>query len=250
MIRATGDERTGSGSPGAWGGRTAAAAMLAGFLVAAAAVGLLILFDAHERVLQLLYWLDAQGGRALLLFVLIMALVMVLLLPGVLFTTGAGFVFGVVQGSAAVVLGTTLGAAAAFLIARHLFGERASRWLRARARLGPVSEELAAQGWKLVLLTRLIPFFPFKLSNYLFGLTAMSLRGFVAGTFIGVIPWSVHNVYLGAIAADLSGVGLRGAERSPLEWALYLAGFAATVATVIYVNRLARRALARRGGEG
>ena len=223
--------------------------MLLGFLVAATALGLLILFDAHEQVLQLLHWLDAQGGRALVMFVLIMALVMVLLLPGMLFTTGAGFVFGVVQGSVAVVLGTTLGAAAAFLIARYLFGERAARWLRARERLGPISEELAAQGWKLVLLTRLVPFFPFKLSNYLFGLTPISLRGFVAGTFIGVIPWSVHNVYLGAIAADLSGLGLRG-ERSPLEWTLYLAGFAATIVIVIYVTRLARRALARQGGQG
>ena len=37
-------------------------------------------------------------------------LVVVFLLPGVLFTTGAGFVFGVVEGSIVVLLGTTLGA--------------------------------------------------------------------------------------------------------------------------------------------
>ncbi len=62
-------------------------------LFVAAVVGALIYFDTHQQVLQLLAWLDAQGAWARLLFILIMALVVVLLLPGVLFTTGAGFVF-------------------------------------------------------------------------------------------------------------------------------------------------------------
>jgi hypothetical protein len=39
------------------------------------------------------------------------------------------------------------------------------------ARLRVVSEELTPHGWKIVLLTRLIPFFPGKISNYFFGLT-------------------------------------------------------------------------------
>jgi hypothetical protein len=47
-----------------------------------------------------------------------MAAVVVLVLPGVLFTTGAGFVFGVVKGSIYVVTGTTLGAVLAFLNSR------------------------------------------------------------------------------------------------------------------------------------
>jgi len=39
-----------------------------------------------------------------------------------MFTTGVGFVFGVAKGTLCVVLGTTLGATLAFLIARHCFG--------------------------------------------------------------------------------------------------------------------------------
>jgi hypothetical protein len=54
----------------------------------------------------------------------------------------------------------------------------------------------------------------------------------------------VHNVYLGALAADIATLGEREAGRSPLEWALYGAGFLVTVAAVVYFNRLARRALA------
>ena len=182
-----GDENE-SVPPDVWSGRRAAIALSCGLLVTAVVLALLIAFDMHQQVLGLLRWLDAQGDVALLLFILVMALAMVLLLPGMLFTTGAGFVFGVVKGSVIVVLGTTLGAVLALLIARHLCGERAARWLRERERLSALNGELATQGWKVVLLTRLLPFFPFKLSNYVFGLTRVSLRGFLAGTFIGVIP--------------------------------------------------------------
>ncbi len=224
---------------------TAAWSIIISILFVAAVLCLLLLFDVDAQVLRLLVWLDAQGAWASLLFVLIMAAVVVLLLPGVLFTVGAGFVFGVVEGGIYVVSGTTLGAVLAFLIARHLFGERATRLVLRHARLKLVSEELVPQGWKIVMLTRLVPFFPFKLSNYFFGLTAFSLRGFTGGTFLGIIPFSLHNVYLGSIAADIATLGTRNTDRTLLEWGLYGAGFFVAVGIVIYLNRLARRALAR-----
>jgi uncharacterized membrane protein YdjX (TVP38/TMEM64 family) len=242
VIQVIKDTRIGKGTSAAWG-------IPISILFVAVVLGVLILFDAHHQVLQLLVWIDAQGVWGPLLFMLFMVLVLVLVLPGVMFTTGAGFVFGVVQGSIYVVIGTTIGAMIAFLIARHLFGERTTRFVMSHARLKLISEELAPQGWKVVMLTRLVPFFPFKVSNYFFGLTPFSLRGFTVGTFVGIIPFSVHNVYLGSIAADLITLGKRNAERTPVEWALYGAGFLATIAIVLYLNHLARRALSRYSGE-
>ena len=223
--------------------------ILASILLVAALLAMLIHYGAHEQVLRLLRWFDAQGAWAPLLFILVMAAVVVMVLPGVLFTTGAAFVFGVVEGSIVVVLGTTLGSAVAFLIARHLFGRRATQFVLKHAKLKVVSEEMAAHGGLIVLLTRLIPFFPSKISNYFFGLTPFSFRGYVAGSLIGFIPFSVHNVYLGSIAADIATLGERNLGRTPLEWALYGLGFLATVIAVIYLNRLAHRALARYTGE-
>lgn len=217
----------------------------ASILFVAALLALLIHFGVHEQVMILLQWFDAQGAWAALLFILIMAAVVVLVLPGVLFTTGAGFVFGVVEGAIYVVLGTTLGATVSFLIARYLFGQRAREFIMAHSRIRIVSKELTPHGWKIILLTRLIPFFPSKISNYFFGLTPFSLRGYIGGSLLGFIPFSVHNVYLGSIAADLSTLGVRNVGRTPLEWVLYGLGFIAAVATVVILNRLGRKALAR-----
>lgn len=219
--------------------------IVASMLFVVLLLALLIYFGVHEQVLHLLQWFDAQGAWAPLFFILIMAAVVVLLLPGVLFTTGAGFVFGVVKGSIYVVVGTTLGAVLAFLIARHLFGPRARQFILARSRLRVVDKELTPHGWKIVLLTRLIPFFPGKIANYFFGLTSFSLRGYATGSLLGFIPFSIHNAYLGSIAADLSTLGVRSVDRTPLEWALYGGGFIAAVLAVVTLNRLARRALDR-----
>ncbi len=212
-------------------------------LIVALILAVLIWFDTQQQVLALLRWLDQRGTGAALLFILIMAAVVVLVLPGVLLTTGAGFVFGVVKGTVLVVLGTTVGAILAFLIARYLFGRRAERFVRSHVKLQRAHATLATEGRRIVMLTRLVPFFPFKLSNYFFGLTPVSLRDFITGSFIGVIPFSLHNVYLGAIAADISTLGQRHTERSTLEWAFYGAGFVLVVIAMIGLSRIARRML-------
>ncbi len=217
-------------------------------LFVAVIVGLLIYFDTQEQVLSLLNWLDTQGIWVLLLFTLVMALVVVLLLPGVMFTTGAGFVFGLVKGSICVVLGTTMGATLAFLIARHLFGAKATRYVLSHTKLKLVSDAFTSQGWKIVMLTRLVPFFLYMMSNYFFGLTQFSLREFVGGTVVGIIPFSVLNVYLGSIASDITTLGMRHGDRMP--WALYIAGFVATLIIVLYLNRLAHRALKKYTEQG
>ena len=102
----------------------------------------LIYVDAQDQVHALLTWIDDQGLYGPLLFMLVMALVVVLLLPGVMFTTGAGFAFGVIEGSIVVVLGTTLGATGAFLLARYGLGKRVDAWLQRHARLKALSNRL------------------------------------------------------------------------------------------------------------
>lgn len=217
--------------------------MLASLAFVALVLAVLYSLGIHEEVVRLLEWFERQGAWAGVLFVLIMALVMIFLLPGVLFTTGAGFVFGLFEGTVYVVAGTVLGGAIAFLMARYLFGARARAFITSRSKLSLVNDELAPHGWKIVLLTRLIPFFPSKLSNYLFGLTSFSFWGFVAGCSIGYVPFTLHNVYLGSLAADLTTLGVRESGRTPLEWSIYAAGFIATVVAVVYLNVLARRIL-------
>jgi uncharacterized membrane protein YdjX (TVP38/TMEM64 family) len=212
-------------------GGIAASTVFVGLVVAA-----LIHFDLGETVVQFLRELEQMGIWAGVIFVAVLAVVVVLLLPGVLLTTGAGFVFGVVEGTVAVVVGTTLGAALAFLIARFSFGKRAQQYLLNNPKLRSIDSELPPHAWKIVLVSRLIPFFPSKLANYFFGLTSVSFRAFTLGSLVGFIPLSLHNVYLGAIAAELTTQGLRTADFGDKEWVIYIGGFVLVAAAVVYLG--------------
>ncbi|MBW2100335.1 MAG: TVP38/TMEM64 family protein [Deltaproteobacteria bacterium] len=212
-------------------------------LFIAAVVGGLFYFDAQSYVLRLFDWLDGLGAWAPLLFILIEMVVVVFVLPGIIFTLGAGFLFGVLKGSLYVVIGTTLGATIAFITAKHFFGERASMFLLSHPKLKIVDEEFRHEGWKFILLTRLVPFFPFKLSNYFFGVTQFSLRDFFFGSLFGIMPITIFNVYIGSLSADLATLGLRSSSRSKAEWIIYGIGFVISIGALVYITRMARKAL-------
>ena len=220
--------------------------LVACVVVVAIAISLLLYFDIDDQLIELLQWLESRGWQASLLFILIMAAAIVVLAPGVIFTMGAGFVFGVIKGTLLVVAGTVLGATIAFLIARYLIGERPSRWLMSHVKPANLGEIMKQEGWRMIMYTRLVPLFPFKLSNYFFGLTPVRLRDFVLGNFLGIIPLTVNNVYLGSIASDLATMGAMDTERTPVQWALYGLGFVLAVIALIGLTRMARRALAQK----
>nr|WP_277611187.1 TVP38/TMEM64 family protein [Microbulbifer celer] len=215
-----------------------------------AALGILHYFNLDDEILRLLQWLDTLGWQAGVWFMLIIAAAIVFLLPGVVFTMGAGFVFGVAKGTLYVVLGTVLGAAIAFLIARYLFGQRVSNWVLSKVRPPNLGEILRDEGWRMVMLTRMVPLFPFKLSNYFFGLTPLRFRDFVIGNLFGVIPITVNNVYIGSIAADITSIGTARNARTPVEWTLYGLGFLLAIIAIIGLTRMARRALKQKIDEG
>ncbi|MFA0812595.1 TVP38/TMEM64 family protein [Microbulbifer epialgicus] len=213
-------------------------------IAVAGALSLIFYFGLDERLIELLQWLNDRGWQTSLLYILIVAAAIIFLLPGVIFTMGAGFVFGVIKGTVLVVAGTVLGATIAFLIARYLFGERPSRWVMSHIKPATIGEVIRREGWQMIMLTRLVPLFPFKLSNYFFGLTPVRLRDFVLGNTLGIIPLTLHNVYVGSIAADLTSLG-KVEERTTIQWALYITGFVLAVIALIGLTRMARRALKR-----
>lgn len=75
------------------------------------------------------------------------------------------------MGSVYVFVGATLGAIAAFWVGRYLARDWVSRKIEDNASFSAIDQAVAEEGFKIVLLTRLSPVFPFNLLNYAFGLT-------------------------------------------------------------------------------
>ncbi|KAF0124823.1 MAG: SNARE associated Golgi family protein [Elusimicrobia bacterium] len=222
--------------------------LLAAALIAAA-VMLARHFELQALLRAALDRLAALGPAGAAAFVLLYIAAAALLVPGSALTLGAGAIYGVVWGSLIVSLASTLGAAAAFLIGRHL----ARGWVEKKVAGSPAFAAIAAAvaegGWRIVGLTRLSPVFPYTLLNYAYGLTKVPFKEYLLASWIGMMPGTVMYVYLGALAGELARSG-SGGGRSPAEWALYAGGLAATVIVTVYVTRLARRKLKAMTGPG
>ena len=167
-----------------------------------------------------------------------------LFVPGSVLTLGAGAVFGVALGSVYVSISATLGATAAFLVGRYLARDVIARKIERNDKFAAIDRAVAEEGWKIVLLTRLSPVFPFTLLNYAFGLTRVKLSHYVLASWIGMIPGTVMYVYLGSLV----NVGAGHRRRTTGEWVLYGVGLLATVTVTVFVTRLARKVLANRIG--
>ena len=218
-----------------------AAAVMIVVLVAAAE-----LFDLQQVLHDALTWISGLGVLGPVIFAGLYILACVLSLPGFILTLGAGAVFGVITGFIAVSIGSTLGAACAFLIGRYLARDLVAARIAGNEKFKAVDEAVGREGWKIVLLTRLSPVFPFNLLNYAFGLTKVSLKHYFFASWLGMIPGTVMYVYIGSLAGDLAGLGGAGRARTTGEWVLYGIGLLATLIVTVFVTRLARKTLSER----
>ncbi|MGI8783696.1 MAG: TVP38/TMEM64 family protein [Acidobacteriota bacterium] len=220
-----------------------------GILVLVAAAALIAAakyFHAQDLLKSVLDWIHGLGAWGPAIFIAVYILATVLFVPGSVMTLGAGALFGVALGSIYVSIASTLGAACAFLVGRYLARGWVSKKIEGNAKFKAIDEAVAAEGWKIVGLTRLSPVFPFSLLNYAFGLTKVSLRDYVLASWIGMMPGTVLYVYVGSLAGSLANLGQGGHTRTPMEWTLYGVGLVATAVVTIFVTRVARKALTQR----
>src|SRR5882724_4854159 len=216
-------------------------------LVAAAvvtAVALTRVFEPERHLLDFVAWIRGAGVTGMLLFAFAYVLACVLFLPGSILTLGAGFAYGVGAGTPLVWLSANAGAALAFVLGRTLLRGWVALRVNANPRFAAIDRAVGQQGFKIVLLTRLSPIFPFNLLNYAFGITQVTLRDYVLGSLVGMLPGTVMYVYLGSLITSLSELTSGRPGGGTALHVFYFVGFAATVGVTVYVTRVARRALA------
>tara|TARA_R110000850_G_scaffold49672_16_gene122320 strand:+ start:140 stop:925 length:786 start_codon:yes stop_codon:yes gene_type:complete len=218
-------------------------------LLAVAALG----FAIHEwpiarEVLVFKEWLVGLGGWGPVIFILVYAAGTVLLVPGSALALLAGPIFGLVLGTVVIEVGSTLGAALPFLIARYAARERVAAYLARYPKLGAIDHQVAIGGWKIVGLLRMTPLVPYSISNYLYGLTSIRFWPYVIVSAVAMLPGNLAFVYFGSVAAEgLSSASGASAQEAgaheALVWALRIIGVVATLLALRLITRLARQAL-------
>ena len=187
-------------------------------------------------------WLQTLGWIGPLVFVIAYVLATIFLIPGSALTLVAGAVFGLWIGSITVITGANLGALCAFLLSKTTWHQKAQTWAEGYPKFAALDRAISNNGFRMVLLTRLSPVFPFTLLNYFLGLTSVTTGAYVFGNLIGMLPATFLYVYLGSLAGEtLSGAVTNKVRTAQLI--LKIAGLVATLAVVIYVTRVAKKAI-------
>lgn len=189
-------------------------------------------------------WVHDLGALGPMVFIVGYVVAAVVGIPGSLLTLAAGAIFGLGAGVAYVFVGATLGATAAFLVARYVARGFVERRLAGNARFRALDHAIAQNGRKIVFLLRLSPIFPFSLLNYALGLSQVRLLDYVVAS-VGMLPGTVLYVYYGKLAGDVAAVaGSSAPTRDAGYYTVLALGLLATIAVTTLVTRVARRALA------
>ena len=116
-------------------------------------------------------------------------------LPSAPIALAAGAAYGHTWGTLYIVLGSELGALAAFGLARMLGHEALHRWFGDRL----PKTRLRSQGalMAIVFASRLLPFISFDVVSYAAGLTKLTLWRFALATLAGILPASFLLAHFG-----------------------------------------------------
>ena len=211
-----------------------------GLAVVATVVAVVVVLPARQWAITFVEWIRGQGTAAAVIFAVTYVAAAVLLIPGSALTLGAGFVYGAVWGALLVIPASIAAALIAFVIARR-FGRG---WVAKRVDGNPKFETLdraiGRAGFKITLLVRLSPIFPFGVLNYALGLTGVRFRDYAIATALGMLPGTIAYVYLGSLVTSASELG-HGSSGSWLYWS----GGAFTLVAAVAITWVARRALRR-----
>ena len=152
---------------------------------------LLILFILSASSLVYLYK-DIINQESIKNFISIAPVIM---FPNIVLTVIGGILFGPFFGSLYVLISCTIGSTLAFLAGRYI----ARDWVEANAsgKILEIKSGIDKHGWKFVAVTRLLPFCPFTILNFVYGLSKISALSYAITSFIFMSPLVIFYVYLG-----------------------------------------------------
>src|SRR5262245_45305059 len=198
---------------------------LALVLLVVAAAGLAVLYRDDISLDRMDRWLGSLGAWGPVGYVVLYALATVVFVPGLVFALAGGALFGALWGTVWNLAGATLGATLAFLVARYVARDWVAR--KAGGLLKRLFDGVDAEGWRFVAFVRLVPLFPFNLSNYALGLTGIPLRHYVLATVVCMAPGAVAYTWLGYAGREaLSG------EADAVRYGLLALGLIAAIAVL------------------
>ena len=139
--------------------------------------------------------------------------------PRPLLSVLCGLAFGW-WGLPLAVVSAGLGAALVFAVGRHMIRPRIAARL-ARNRVAQAAfQAVELEGFRAVLLLRMSPLLPSSIQSYLFSVSSLTFRQYIAGTVLGTFPAIAVQVWTGTL-----GRAILAGDVAPGTMALWASGW-------------------------
>ena len=186
-------------------------------------------------------WIADSGWVGVLWFIVLYTLTCVFFLPGSFLTIGAGAIYGFWFSTALVTISSTVGAVVNFLTSRYLARDWMRRKLGHSGKFRALEKAVSAEGWRMILISRMSPIIPHSLVSYAAGLIRISFWRFTFASFIGFLPQSAAYTYVGAVVGKALRTSAGVTPHDPVTWMFYGLGLVATLIVTAITTRIARQ---------
>lgn len=146
------------------------------------------------KVMSTLNYLEILVDENLLLAVLLYSGLTIvgcvlLALPGISFAIAAGLLFGPLLGTVCCSVATTIGAMIAFIMGRFFLKDSVEPMVKKNKYLKKwLFDNPGKNDVFILMITRLVPLFPYNLQNFAYGITDMSFSTYSVCSLIFMLP--------------------------------------------------------------
>lgn len=117
--------------------------------------------------------------------------------PAIIFSSANALIFGLIPGILLAWIAETVGVTISFILLRFLFRDAAEDVIAKHSSLQKIDELSGQQGFKYMLIARLVPYLPSGLLNALGAISKMSLQAFILSALIGKLPSTAIEAIIG-----------------------------------------------------
>jgi len=143
-------------------------------------------------------FLRSYGMWAMVISMVVDILINVLgFLPSIFISAANGVVFGLVPGVIISWLAESIGVMISFWLMRRFLRHYAEHLIAKSKYLKKIDEFSGANGFKMMLLARSLPYFPSGIITALGAVSSIRFRDYVLATFIGKFPATMLEVVVG-----------------------------------------------------
>ena len=152
----------------------------------------------HGDIAALAEYLRSFGGWSVVItLVLFVVMTFTIVFPFMILSGAAGIIYGLFWGIVISWSGEVIGALVMFIFIRHFFRQVVKGWIGKSKYFKQVDDYSAANGFKALLIARLLPLAPSGIITAVAAISRMSFRDFFLATMIGKLPPVAIKVLLG-----------------------------------------------------